>query len=147
SHIDQFHKNPAHQRGVLSSFTGIHKATIKIGGRTFDLIANPILDSNGKRLGSVVEWSDVTNELAVQEEVEGIVSAAAKGNFTTRISLDSKTGFFLNLSRSLNQLLEVSNRGLNEVVEALERISSGDLTQKITNEYHGTFGKLKEYSN
>ncbi|EMO42956.1 methyl-accepting chemotaxis protein [Leptospira noguchii] len=147
SNIDQFHKNPAHQRGVLSSFTGIHKATIKIGGRTFDLIANPILDTNGKRLGSVVEWSDVTNELAVQEEVEGIVSAAAKGNFTTRISLDSKTGFFLNLSRSLNQLLEVSNRGLNEVVEALERISSGDLTQKITNEYHGTFGKLKEYSN
>ncbi|MCH1913186.1 methyl-accepting chemotaxis protein [Leptospira noguchii] len=147
SNIDQFHKNPAHQRGVLSSFTGVHKATIKIGGRTFDLIANPILDTNGKRLGSVVEWSDVTNELAVQEEVEGIVSAAAKGNFTTRISLDSKTGFFLNLSRSLNQLLEVSNRGLNEVVEALERISSGDLTQKITNEYHGTFGKLKEYSN
>ncbi|EQA53987.1 methyl-accepting chemotaxis protein [Leptospira kmetyi] len=147
SNIDQFHKNPAHQRGVLSSFTGIHKATIKIGGRTFNLIANPILDAGGKRLGSVVEWSDVTNELAVQDEVEGIVNAAAKGNFTTRISLDSKSGFFLNLSQSLNQLLEVSNRGLNEVVEALERISAGNLTQKITNEYHGTFGMLKEYSN
>ncbi|EKS09593.1 methyl-accepting chemotaxis protein [Leptospira santarosai] len=147
SNIDQFHKNPAHQRGVLSSFTGIHEATIKIGGRTFNLIANPIVDANGKRLGSVVEWSDVTNELAVQEEVEGIVNAAAKGNFATRISLDSKTGFFLNLSQSLNQLLEVSNRGLNEVVDALERISAGNLTQKITNEYHGTFGKLKEYSN
>ncbi|URD68666.1 methyl-accepting chemotaxis protein [Leptospira borgpetersenii] len=147
SSIDQFHKNPAHQRGVLSNFIGIHKATIKIGGRTFDLIANPIVDADGKRLGSVVEWSDVTRELAVQDEVEGIVNAAAKGNFTTRISLDSKTGFFLNLSQSLNQLLEVSNRGLNEVVEALERISGGNLTQKITNEYHGTFGKLKEYSN
>ncbi|WP_061248527.1 methyl-accepting chemotaxis protein [Leptospira alstonii] len=147
SNIDQFHKNPAHQRGVLGNFTGIHKATIKIGGRTFDLIANPILDTSGKRLGSVVEWSDVTNQLAVQEEVEGIVNAAAKGNFTTRISLDSQTGFFLKLSQSLNQLLEVSNRGLSEVVEALERISAGNLTQKITNEYHGTFGKLKEYSN
>lgn len=111
------------------------------------MIANPIVDADGKRLGSVVEWSDVTRELAVQDEVEGIVNAAAKGNFTTRISLDSKTGFFLNLSQSLNQLLEVSNRGLNEVVEALERISGGNLTQKITNEYHGTFGKLKEYSN
>ncbi|EMY79103.1 methyl-accepting chemotaxis protein signaling domain protein [Leptospira weilii serovar Ranarum str. ICFT] len=147
SNIDQFHKNPAHQRGVLGNFTGIHKATIKIGGRTFDLIANPILDASGKRLGSVVEWSDVTNQLAVQEEVEGIVNAAVKGNFTTRISLDSQTGFFLKLSQSLNQLLEVSNRGLSEVVEALERISAGNLTQKITNEYHGTFGKLKEYSN
>lgn len=147
SSIDRFHKNPAHQRGVLNTFTGVHKASIKIGGRTFDLIANPILDASGKRLGSVVEWSDVTNELAVQEEVEGIVNAAAKGNFTTRISLDAKSGFFLNLSQSLNQLLEVSSKGLNEVVEALERISAGNLTEKITNEYHGTFGKLKEYSN
>ncbi|MBW0434810.1 PAS domain-containing protein [Leptospira yasudae] len=147
SSIDQFHKNPTHQRGLLNSFTSVHKATIKIGVRTFDLIANPILDASGKRLGSVVEWADVTNQLAVQEEVEEIVNAAAKGNFSTRISLETKSGFFLNLSQSLNQLLEVSNRGLNEVVEALERISAGNLTEKITNEYHGTFGKLKEYSN
>ncbi|EMN48583.1 methyl-accepting chemotaxis protein signaling domain protein [Leptospira interrogans str. L1207] len=147
TNIDIFHKNPAYQRGLLDKLTYTFHSSINIGGRTFNLIANPIIDETGDRLGSVVEWSDVTNELAVQEEVEGIVSAAAKGNFTTRISLDSKTGFFLNLSRSLNQLSEVSNRGLNEVVEALERISSGDLTQKITNEYHGTFGKLKEYSN
>ncbi|XDD48670.1 methyl-accepting chemotaxis protein [Leptospira sp. WS92.C1] len=147
SSIDTFHKNPAHQRGVLSSFTSVHKASINIGGRTFNLIANPIMDSNGKRLGSVVEWSDVTNELAVQDEVERIVNAAANGNFTTRISLDSKSGFFLKLSQSVNQLLEVSNQGLNEVVDALERISAGNLTQKITNEYHGTFGKLKEFSN
>ncbi|MDV6236948.1 methyl-accepting chemotaxis protein [Leptospira ellisii] len=147
SSIDSFHKNPAHQRGVLSTFTGTHTTSINIGGRTFNLIANPILDSDGKRLGSVVEWSDVTSELAVQEEVEGIVSAAANGDFTMRVGLDSKTGFFLNLSQSINQLLEVSNRGLNEVVDALERISVGNLTQKITNDYRGTFGKLKEYSN
>ncbi|PJZ54960.1 methyl-accepting chemotaxis protein [Leptospira adleri] len=147
SSIDNFHKNPAHQRGLLSNFTGVHRASIKIGVRSFDLIANPIIDSNGKRLGSVVEWSDVTNALIVQEEVERIVSAAAHGDFGTRISLDSKTGFFLNLSQSINQLLEVSNVGLNEVVDALERISAGNLTQKITNEYHGTFGRLKEYSN
>ncbi|RHX90464.1 methyl-accepting chemotaxis protein [Leptospira stimsonii] len=147
SSIDIFHKNPAHQRGLLSNFTGVHRASIKIGVRSFNLIANPIIDGNGKRLGSVVEWSDVTNELVVQEEVERIVSAAAHGDFGTRISLDSKTGFFLNLSQSINQLLEVSNVGLNEVVDALERISAGNLTQKITNEYHGTFGKLKEYSN
>ncbi|AOP34096.1 chemotaxis protein [Leptospira tipperaryensis] len=147
SSIDTFHKNPAHQRGLLGNFTNVHRASIKIGVRSFNLIANPIIDANGKRLGSVVEWSDVTNELVVQEEVERIVTAATNGDFVTRISLEAKTGFFLKLSQSINQLLEVSNRGLNEVVDALERISAGNLTQKITNEYHGTFGKLKEYSN
>ncbi|TGK35067.1 PAS domain-containing protein [Leptospira gomenensis] len=147
SSIDSFHKNPTHQRGLLGTFTGSHRASINIGGRSFNLIANPILDSEGKRLGSVVEWSDVTTELSVQEEVEGIVNSAANGDFTKRIVIESKTGFFLNLSQSINQLLEVSNRGLNEVVDALERISVGNLTQKITNEYRGTFGKLKEYSN
>ena len=39
SNIDIFHKNPAHQRGLLQSLAGTHRATIMIGGRTFRLTA------------------------------------------------------------------------------------------------------------
>ncbi len=69
SNIDIFHKNPAHQRGVLGQLTGTHRATISVGGRLFELVANPITDKNGTRMGTVVEWADVTERRAAENEM------------------------------------------------------------------------------
>lgn len=70
SNIDSFHKDPSHQRKLLSTFTGEYKSSIKIGNREFDLIANPIMTSGGQRLGSVVEWADVTESNANQKAMD-----------------------------------------------------------------------------
>ncbi|TGN18802.1 HAMP domain-containing protein [Leptospira idonii] len=147
TNIDNFHKNPAHQRGILGSFTNTHKTSIVIGRRHFSLIANPIINEKGQRLGSVVEWSDITNQVAVQEEIDGIVNAAIRGDFSKRISIEGKEGFYMNLSSGMNKLMDISSKGLNEVVLSLEKLSNGDLSGIITNEYSGTFGMLKEYVN
>ena len=69
SNIDIFHKNPAHQRNLLANLRGVYRAEIVVGGRTFSLIANPIFDQGGLRLGTVVEWKDRTEEVEVEEEV------------------------------------------------------------------------------
>ena len=53
--FDVFHKNPAHQRNILGHLSGEHRATVKVGGRTFGLVANPVINAEGVRLGSVVE--------------------------------------------------------------------------------------------
>ncbi|TGJ99152.1 methyl-accepting chemotaxis protein [Leptospira semungkisensis] len=147
TNIDSFHKNPAHQRNLVGNLNSTYESSINIGGRTFNLVANPILSTDGQRLGAVVEWSDITGELAVQKEIEEIVNAATKGDFKTRLNLDGKEGFFKTLGEGLNSLLQVSEVGLNEVLSALERLANGDLTSKIENEYFGTFGKLKEFGN
>ena len=62
--IDIFHKNPAHQRGLLDSLTSTHRATITIGQRSFDLVANH-LRKGGKRIGTVVEWADAAERGAL----------------------------------------------------------------------------------
>jgi methyl-accepting chemotaxis protein len=54
--IDVFHKNPAHQRGLLAALKSAYKTQIKVGSLYFGLVANPILNSNGVRVGTVVEW-------------------------------------------------------------------------------------------
>jgi methyl-accepting chemotaxis protein len=145
--FDTFHKNPAHQRNLLGSLRGTHKAQIEVGGRTFALIANPIVNDRGERLGSVVEWSDRTAEVAAEREVAAIVQAAADGDFTRRIDLTGKQGFFRQISEGMNQLLETAQIGLQEVVTVLGALSRGDLTAKISGEYKGTFGQLKDDSN
>ncbi|PZQ44371.1 MAG: hypothetical protein DI551_10280 [Micavibrio aeruginosavorus] len=61
--IDIFHKNPEHQKGMLSAMKSKHNATINVGGNMFDLKAGPLLDKNGKRLGTFVEWQDANLRL------------------------------------------------------------------------------------
>lgn len=63
SNIDVFHKNPGHQRKLLDSLSTTYRATIQVGGRTFDLIATPLKGNDGKRMGTVVEWADATLRL------------------------------------------------------------------------------------
>ena len=147
SNIDQFHKNPEHQKGMLARLNSTHTAQIEVGGRIFRLTVNPVFGANSERLGSVVEWLDRTLEVAVEEEVGQLVKAASEGDFTQRISHVGKQGFFLNLANGLNQLVETADKGLKDVVRVLGALAEGDLTQRIEADYQGTFGQLKDYSN
>jgi len=147
ANIDMFHKNPSHQQNMLANLRAAYRTEIKVGPLSFGLIASPILDDKGARVGTVVEWKDRTQEVAVEGEVAGLVRAAVDGDFTKRIEMAGKDGFFKLLGENMNQLMEVSSVGLNEVVRVLGALAKGDLTEKITNEYKGTFGQLKDDAN
>ncbi len=145
--IDVFHKHPEHQARMLSTFRETHRTQIVVGGRTFSLIAAPIINAAGERLGAVVEWKDRTAEVAVEVEVGSIVQAAANGDFTQRIAVENKDGFFRLLAENINLLMETSSVGLNEVARVLGALAQGDLTQSVQGDFKGTFGKLKDDAN
>jgi methyl-accepting chemotaxis protein len=145
--IDQFHKNPEHQKRLLATFTSTFRTQIDVGGRTFGLVANPVISDTGERLGSVVEWADRTVEVQVEREVAGLVGAAAAGDFSKRIDEAGKTGFILNLATGLNSLVDTADKGLKDVSRMLGALAQGDLSQSISADYQGTFGELKDYSN
>jgi len=145
--IDTFHRNPAHQADMLASLNGVHRSTLMIGGRTMTVIANPVIDANGERLGSVVQWGDRTAEVVVEKEVANLVSAAAAGDFTHRLNPAGKEGFFLQLAEGINKLVETSERGMSDVAQVLKALSQGDLTQRIDGNYDGLFGQLQNDTN
>jgi methyl-accepting chemotaxis protein-1 (serine sensor receptor) len=145
--IDVFHKNPAHQRGMLASMSSTFKTQIKVGDLYFGLIANPIVDAQGKRVGTVVEWADRTAEVGVETEVAEIVKAASQGDFGQRLATAGKTGFFANLATNMNQLLDTSEQGLTDVADVLGAFAEGDLSQRIERDYAGLFGKVKDSAN
>ena len=144
SNIDQFHKHPEHQRQMLATFSSTHRAQIKIGGRTFGLIANPVISAQGERLGSVVEWKDRTDEVAIEGEVARIVDAASSGDLTRRIDLAGKEGFFRALAGSINGMVSNTEAIINETVGALERMARGDLTAPIDGSYQGSYGVIQQ---
>ena len=147
ANIDTFHKNPSHQRGMLANLRTTYATQIKVGELYFGLVANPILDEKGERVGTVVEWKDRTAEVAVEKEVAEIVSGAMVGDFTKRIEMNGKEGFFKLLGDNINGLLQTSSAGMNDVVRVLSALSRGELTERVTNDYAGTFGQMKDACN
>ncbi|WP_290580257.1 methyl-accepting chemotaxis protein [Ketobacter sp.] len=147
ANMDVFHKNPAHQQRLIRELKDTYEAQIKVGGRTFRLVANPVLSDSGERLGTVVEWLDRTQEVIVENEVNNIVQAAAQGDFSQSLPLAGKQGFFANLANGLNELMKVTNDGMHDIARVLSALAAGDLTQKISADYDGLFKRLKDDAN
>jgi methyl-accepting chemotaxis protein len=147
SSVDVFHRNPGMQQGMLAGLSQAHKASIKIGGRSYNLTAVPVIDERNQRQGTAVEWAERTVELAAQVDVEGLVHAANDGDFSKRISLEGKEGFLKGLAEGINSLMDTSEIGLNDVVRVLGALARGDLTAKISSEYKGTWGRMKDDAN
>ncbi|WP_151173551.1 methyl-accepting chemotaxis protein [Pseudoalteromonas ruthenica] len=145
--IDVFHKNPAHQRSMLEKLSTTYSTEIVVGGRTFGLVANPILTEEGERAGTVVEWDDRTAEVSIEKEINDLVGAARRGELNARVSLDGKDDFFLRLSKGLNQLVEVVDEAVDETATMLDSLAHGDLTKRIDSDFQGAFEKLKRDAN
>jgi methyl-accepting chemotaxis protein len=145
--IDIFHKNPAHQRGLLEGLRSTYRTQIPVGSLHFSLSASPIHDASGARMGTVVEWADRTQEVATEKEVADLVQDAVNGNFSGRLSTEGKTGFFANLGQGMNQLLDTSEQGLTDVADVLAAFAEGDMTKRIEHNYAGLFGKVKDSAN
>jgi methyl-accepting chemotaxis protein len=109
--------------------------------------ATPVRGGKGEYLGRASQWIDRTLELAIEKEVQGIILAAAQGDFGKRLDLDGKQGFFEGLAIGLNELLDTTARGLKDIAHVLQALAKGDLTQSITADYEGLFGQLKEDTN
>jgi len=140
---DVFHKNPAHQRQMLSGLKNTYETTIVVGGRTFSLLATPVFDKTENRLGTAIEWNDRTNEVAIELEIDTLVEASANGDLSKRIDPFGKTGFFKKLATGLNQTVESTDSFLRDMGGVLSAMSDGNLTKVIHKDYQGSFGELK----
>ncbi|CCN45462.1 putative Methyl-accepting chemotaxis protein (MCP) fused with PAS/PAC domain [Vibrio nigripulchritudo MADA3029] len=144
--VAKFFKNPIQQRGVLAELNGTDRTIEEIGNRVFALTSNPIV-VDSKRIGTVVEWVDRTAEVNIEKEIDDIVMAASNGDLSKKINIEGKEGFFGNLSMGLNDLVSTVEVAMNDVMNTLGAMAKGDLTSRITNDYDGSFGKLKEDTN
>ena len=131
----------------LSTLNSTAKTDMVIGGLHFRITANPVKNQADEKLGVVLEWENRTNEVAIEAEVQGIVDASLAGDLSQRVNLSGKEGFFNRLSLSVNSLLDVSERVINDTIRVLSSMSQGDLTHTIQSDYEGSFDQLKTDTN
>lgn len=142
--IDQFHKDPSHQKSMLESLANTFKGEFEVGGRTLQIIANPVNDNiSNRRLGTVVEWRDRTAEVRVEREIDKTVNAIESGDLTKRLELGDKKGFHYSLSISINSLISMLDTAFIDIASVMSEMASGNMTKEITNDYDGTFNDVK----
>ena len=121
--IDQFHANPQHQARMLDQLSETFETQIKVGGRVFNLSANPVIAENGERLGASVEWNDVTEQVDAEEMLETKVQGAVEGNLSNRLQSDRFDGFMQRMADSINQLMDTFNEALVQTRVVIEQVN------------------------
>ncbi len=132
--LESMTRDPATLRGEIERLTNLATRQEVIGGRSMKTIMSPMKDESGRRLGTVLEWFDRTQEVATESELQGVIGAVTAGNLANRISLDGKRDFFLTLSRGINELVDAIGGVVEEVQGLVAAANQGDLTRRIVTE-------------
>jgi len=146
--IDQFHKNPAHQRSLLADASRLPaSAEIAVGGLVFTVNASFVKGPNGEYLGNLVQWDDITEQKDAENQIDNLISGASEGKLDTRISHDEYQGFMKNLGTGINALMDAVVEPLQGGIEVMKSLAKGDLTDTMDGSYDGDFAVLKESIN
>ena len=102
----------------------------------------------GKK-GTITAAIDAVKESFEQlsTDIVMLAQSAACGDFSKRGEVTGREFAFREMVENLNTLMETADNGLSEVARVLSALARGDLTERIVNEYAGTFGQLKNDAN
>jgi methyl-accepting chemotaxis protein len=156
SDIGVFHRNPAQERQVLIDMKEPMTTDVRLGGHALRVVTTPVIDADGRRSGTTVEWFDRTPEVRAEEEVNAIVKGALEGELERRIAIEGKSGFLLVLAHGVNQMVDNMVKVIRDVQEAAgevgraaSEISDGNLglserTQEQSSALEATAASMEE---
>jgi methyl-accepting chemotaxis protein len=132
--IDVFHKNPAHQRGMLATAANLpHRARIRLGPETLDLLATAVMDSQGRYMGPMLTWTVVTKQVAEEARIARLLRM-----------LDEMP---INVMTANRDTLEIdyANRRTVETLKPLRHLLSGVDPEKLIGTSIDIFHKHPEH--
>ncbi|MFZ3018774.1 MAG: methyl-accepting chemotaxis protein [Gallionella sp.] len=80
-------------------------------------------------------------------EIQQIVEAATKGDFSIKMDMAGKQGYTKTLSELLNLLSNTVDTAFKDTIHVAQALAKGDLTQVVTREYLGSFSDVKQNLN
>jgi methyl-accepting chemotaxis protein len=146
--IDSFHKNPQHNRSLLTGLSDAsHTAIISIGDQIFKLVVSAYHNSAGDKLGYVVQWNNITNERLFEEELANLIETVTAGDLSASIDAEKLEGNLHEISTKINQMLGLILNPINETIDVLQKMSEGNFSVQVRGDYKGDHAKLKNAIN
>jgi methyl-accepting chemotaxis protein len=122
--VGVFYANPKEAVGRLRALRQQVTVRLQLGGRSYDVTTTPILTASGEQLGTVGQWHDMTEQLAAEAEIGQLAAMAMDGDFTLRVGLDDKTGFYRDIGERFNGLVDSVSTTIVEVRNAAMHLTS-----------------------
>ncbi|MEE4245112.1 MAG: methyl-accepting chemotaxis protein [Kangiellaceae bacterium] len=113
--FDRYHKNPAHQQGILSNPNNLpYDSEISVAGLNFRLIAFALRDEQGNHIGNAVEWRDITEQKKKEEEIGRLASTVHHS--TVNIMMADNDGNIMYMNPAVTNMLRVRETQLRSVI-------------------------------
>ena len=129
-------------------FVGDTVANLPSGQLPIRYTGAPIKDSDGNVIGGMEYVIDISEQNQAVAEVEELVAAFVEGKLDARGNPDNyQIEGFRNVIQGMNDTLDAVVVPLNMAAEYIDRISNGDIPEKITDEYKGDFNEIKNNLN
>jgi methyl-accepting chemotaxis protein len=132
-------------------FRRIHKSGQEVW---IQAVYAPVKDEMDRVVKIVKIATDVTTQVnsaraleQAVEEAERAAGAARNGDLSQRIPMDGKSGLVARLCEGVNTLLETTTVIFGDVSRVMSALSEGDLSQRITRDYAGVFGQVRDDAN
>ncbi len=155
-------------RGDADKFHGDYKGIVQGVNDTLDAVIGPLnvsaeyIDRISK--GDIPEkitddyqgdFNEIKNNLnmcidavnGLVAEADMLTDAAVKGQLDTRGDADKFHGDYKGIVQGVNDTLDAVIGPLNVSAEYIDRISKGDIPEKITDDYKGDFNEIKNNLN
>ncbi len=111
---------PAEERRALDALSDSRISPRELGDCTYRTVTNPVFSDAGERIGTVMEWTDRTQEVAVEREMQQMLSAVTAGQLGRRLETAGKSGFFQVMSSGINRLAD----NMAEVVSRVKQVAA-----------------------
>jgi len=109
--------------------------------------ATPIVNSRGEVSGAVNMIKSRSDDQSIAAEIAQLKTAALEGKLSARANPALFKGESRQIVEEINEMLDAYIGPLNVTAEYVERISKGDIPQKITEKYYGDFNEFKNNLN
>lgn len=83
----------------------------------------------------------------ISEDVARLVASAKAGDLSQRVPMQGLDGGYRELCLNVNELVDESERIIDDTGRVLRALASGSFEEKISHQYQGKFGQLKEDAN
>lgn len=126
--FDVFHKNPSHQRKLIADDRNLpHRANIKVGSNSMDLLASAVYDNKKNYLGPMITWEITTDRLQlindITEASQQLAAAATQLN-ATATQLRSNAERSTSVSNTTASASEEVSQGVRIVSTNTEEMSA-----------------------
>lgn len=132
---DILHKNPEMQRRLLADPRNLpHKARIKIGPETLDLLVSAITDAKGEYIGPMVTWAIISDQVKMADDFERDVKGVVQIVTSAATEMQASSKNLAAASEETARQSQVVAAASEEATRNVETVSSSaeQLSKSIT---------------